>query len=389
MIKRDLQEQLIKSAKYYPVVSILGPRQSGKTTLAKNTFINHKYVSLEDLDMRKFAKEDPRAFLETYKNEHGIILDEFQNVPDILSYIQTYVDTHQQMGYFVLTGSQNFLVNETISQTLAGRISINTLLPLSISELNQASLLPDNVNNLIYKGFYPAIYSRQVPAELWYHDYLQTYVERDVRQITQVTDLSLFQTFVRLCAGRIGQLLNLTSLANDCGISDHTARRWISLLEASYIIFLVQPHHKNFSKRLIKSPKIYFYDTGFASYLLNISPDQLFTHYLRGGLFECLVIAELYKHYYNAGQRPQVYFWRDVSGNEIDCILERGQELIPIEIKSGMTISENFFSGLKHWNTLATGKPEGGYLVYGGYEDQKRTVANILSWKHIDKIFEN
>lgn len=386
MIQRTLQTKLLDIATKFPVVALLGPRQSGKTTLSKATFTKYHYVSLEDLDVRAFATNDPRAFLELHKNQHGIILDEIQNVPTILSYIQTVVDTHRIPGYFILTGSQNFLVNESITQTLAGRVAILTLLPLSIAELQKNALLPEPIEGLLYKGSYPSLYiTPHITPPEWYPNYILSYLERDVRQIKNVTDLTIFKRFVQLCAGRIGQILNLTSLGNDCGISSNTAKAWLSLLEASYIIYLLHPHYKNFSKRLIKSPKIYFYDTGLACSLLGIETEkQLYTHYLRGGLVESVVISELYKAYYNAGRVPHLYFWRDSKGDEIDCIIEKPEGLVAVEIKAGKTISSDYFDGLNYWSNLTSTDPAHCYLIYAGPENQKRSQATVVSWKSID-----
>lgn len=391
LITRQLSQDIKKMSKQYPVLAILGPRQSGKTTLAQMTFPNHKYISLENPDNRRFASEDPNGFFKLYQNEniHGIIIDEFQHVPSILSYIQTIVDANKRPGYFVLTGSQNFLVNQSITQTLAGRISLHTLLPLSCKELSNANMLPENIYSLILKGSYPSVYKPEVESERWYLNYFKTYVERDIRDIRQVADLIQFQNFVQLCAGRIGQLLNLSSLASDCGISVNTAKAWISLLEASYIIFSLYPHFKNFSKRLIKHPKLYFYDTGFACSLLKITPEQLPMHYLRGGLFESFVISELSKSFYNKGQQPPLYFWRDQSGNEIDCLIEQGSRLTPIEIKSSMTVGGDFFDGLEYWNNLSKQSPSNSYVIYAGDESQERSKGNVIGWREIYKIVQS
>ncbi len=389
MIKRELTSILKYLAQQFRVLAILGPRQSGKTTITQETFNKHVYVSLEDPDNRSFAETDPRAFLQLHHNEHGIILDEIQHVPALLSYIQTEVDRTQKKGYFILTGSQNFLLNEKITQTLAGRVMIFTLLPLSIHELQQADLLPQDINTLMLQGSYPPIYADNIDPLYWYPTYISTYIERDVRQIKNVTNVSLFQTFIKLCAGRIGQLLNISSLANDCGISAVTAESWISLLEMSYILFRAQPHHKNFSKRIVKTPKIYFYDTGLACSLLEIDdPKQLATHYLRGGLFESFIFSEILKMQYNKGLTPHPYFWRDKTGHEVDCIIERGGKLNAIEIKSGKTINNDFFTALTYWKTMAQSDAGDSYLVYAGDESQQRTIAQVLKWSDITKIME-
>lgn len=389
MFKRDLLKRLHYFATKLPVVAVLGPRQSGKTTLSKIAFPKHKYISFEDIDQRIFAASDPRRFLRENKNEHGLILDEIQHVPDLLSYIQTYVDQEMQNGYFILTGSQNFLVMQAVSQSLAGRVAVLTLLPLSINELKENNLLADISSKAIYYGGYPRIFEQNLLPSEWYPQYILNYIERDVRQIANVVDISAFQRFVKLCAGRIGQLLNVFSLASDCGISPNTAKAWLSILEASYIIFLLQPHFKNFSKRLTKSPKLYFYDTGIACNLLEIkSEEALSTHYLRGGLFESMVISDLLKNYYNRGERPSLYFWRDSHGHEIDCIIDMGTKLIPIEIKAGETIDLSYFKGLDYWNDLAQVSPENGYVIYGGKENQRRSKGNIVSWVNIQSIID-
>ena len=393
MIKRDLESKLLQLAQQFPVVALLGPRQSGKTTLAQAAFSQYKYVSLEDFDVYNLAVTDPRAFLDHYDNPHGIILDEIQNTPELLSYIQTEVDRRQKAGFFVITGSQNFLLNEAITQTLAGRVAILTLLPLALSELKQANLLPVDSNTMIFQGSYPRVYAHKISPVDWYPNYIRTYLERDVRQIKNVSDLSLFQLFMKLCAGRIGQLLNVSSLANDCGISVSTANSWLSLLQESYIIFLLQPHFKNFSKRLVKTPKLYFYDLGIACFLLEIeSAKQVATHYLRGGLFESYAIAEMMKLRYNVGRIPHYYFWRDKMGHEVDCIIGHGGKLFPVEIKAGQTITQDYFEELHYWTELAGPESGRSYCIYTGAESQNRTLVSVLKWQdiaHINEIFED
>jgi predicted AAA+ superfamily ATPase len=387
-IKRELSKKLKDLAKYFPVLAILGPRQSGKTTLAINTFKNYKYISLEEPRNKEIATVDPKAFIETHKDTPGLILDEIQESPILLSYIQAHVDLNNKPGFFVITGSHNFLLNEKISQTLAGRVAICTLLPLSINEIMTVKK-NISLDQIIFNGSYPRLYATGASPLDLYPPYIKTYVERDVRQITNITDLITFQRFIGLCAGRIGQILNLTSLANDCGVTIATAKSWISILAASYIIFLLQPHYKNFNKRLIKSPKIYFYDTGLACSILGIeSQEQLFTHYIRGNLFESFIISELYKQRYNLGKEPRLYFWRDKTGHEIDCVIENGQELMTIEAKAGKTFSQNMIDGLLYWNTLAKTKLpyKNSFLIYGGHEDYKTNTANIISWKSLNKI---
>lgn len=389
MYKRALEETVL-SYTQFPVVAILGPRQSGKTTLALSTFKKYTYVSLEDPDKRALAENDPQKFLRIHDNEFGIIIDEFQHVPSILSYIQLEVDQKKRPGYFILTGSHNFLMNQAITQSLAGRVGILTLLPLSIRELETNKLLTHNVDEIIFNGGYPRIYAEDFQPSKLYPAYLQSYVERDVRQLINVGDLRSFQRFIQLCAGRIGGQLNLSELAGVCGISAPTAQRWISILEASYIIFLVQPHFNNFSKRLTKSPKLYFYDTGLVCSLLDIEFSHLLTtHPLRGGIFECFIMADLCKQYFNIGKRPPVYFWRDLNGRiEVDCIIEQGTQLFPIEIKSAETIASDFFSGLTKWNDIAQASANNSYLIYGGTQVQERSLGNIMGWLSAGNLVE-
>lgn len=386
MITRRMQEKLIDLAGKYPVVSVIGPRQSGKTTLVRATFPEKRYVSLEDPDTREFAQSDPRGFLTTHSD--NVILDEVQRVPQLFSYIQTIVDRGQQSGQFVLTGSNNYLLQESLSQTLAGRVAILKLLPLSIEEIVNAGYQTNNYEEYIFKGLYPRIYDHLLNPEIWYANYIQTYIERDVRLIKNISDLGTFQRFIKLCAGRIGQLLNLSSLGNDCGISHNTAKSWLSILESSFIVFLLQPHHENFSKRLVKQPKIYFYDPGLAASLLGIeSEGQLNTHYLKGGLFETFIIAELIKYRFNRSLEPQLYFWRDNKGSEVDCIIEFQNSLIPVEIKAGKTINLDYFKMLSYWSSLAAGKAGSSFLIYGGNESQRRSQAYVIGWHEVTKVY--
>lgn len=387
-IKRLITKYLFEDAKKAPVIAILGPRQSGKTTVAREAFPNHTYISLEDYDIRDFATNDPRQFLKNNENESGIILDEIQHVPTLLSYIQTSVDLNRRPGYYILTGSQNFLVNQAVTQTLAGRISIYNLLPLSLEELSQATLLPATPEQTILNGLYPIIYAHEYNPTKWYRDYLHTYVERDVRTLGKIDDLTVFVRFLKLCAGRIGQPANIASLANDAGISPSVARAWLSVLEASYIIFLLQPHYKNFNRRLVKTPKIFFYDPGFACNLLGIEDEkQLQSHYLRGGLFEALMISDLYKQFYNMDRTPHIYFWAD-KHHEIDCIIEQADRLYPIEIKSGQTVSGSYFSGLTHWNELAQADPANGYVIYAGESSSHRSAGNLVGWRQAGTLIQ-
>ncbi len=386
-IERKIAPRLKKLSVQFPVLGILGPRQSGKTTLARALFPHHKYINLEELDMRRFAAEDPRRFLKSLEEGPGAILDEIQRVPDLLSYIQVHVDEWQKPGFFILTGSENILLNHHISQTLAGRIALITLLPLSLEELQSASLLPARMEDVLFRGFYPSLYAKKFEPKEWIQSYIQTYIERDVRNLKQIADLSIFQKFLQLCAGRVGQLLDLTSIGNDCGITAHTVRSWLSVLEATYVIFLLHPHHKNFSKRLIKTPKLYFYDSAIVCHLLSIqSPSDLTAHYLRGGLFESMILSDLLKQRFNAGLLSNLYFWRDKSGHEVDCLLEYGKILVPIEIKSGETLSSDFFANLVQWNQLAGNEPSNSYVIYGGKEKQVRSQGIALGWTQLGSL---
>lgn len=380
--KRALSETLIRFAKF-PVVGVFGPRQSGKTTLVKDTFKEHTYLNFEDPAIRLFASENPKGFLKQYENEHGIILDEFQYVPKILSYIQLESDEKDRPGYFVLTGSQNFLINQEVTQSLAGRIGILTLPPLSINELKNNNLLSENVNELIFKGGYPRIYAKGLsPVEL-YPSYIHSYIERDVRQLINVGNLDVFQRFMQLCAGRIGQLLNVSDLATSCGITQKTAKSWLSILEASYIIFLLKPYHVNFNKRVTKSPKLFFYDTGLACSLLNIrSSNEVALSFLKGHLFENYIIADLFKQYFSIGTNAPLYFWRDMNGRiEIDCLIDLGIKLVPVEVKSGEATIKSYFSNLNKWNEIAKADPAQGYVVYGGEHEQHYETGNLIGWQ--------
>jgi hypothetical protein len=382
MYKRTIERKLLELKSQFPVLALFGPRQSGKTTLSRTLFPNYRYVNLEAFEEQEFAIEDPRGFLERFRDEQGVILDEIQKTPKLLSYIQIKVDEKPATGQFVLTGSQNILLNHHVNQTLAGRVALMTLLPLSIEEMRDANILPKTAPEAIFLGSYPRVYQHHADPIVFAESYIRTYVERDVRDIQQVTSLLEFQKFMRLCAARIGQLLDMTDLSKDAGISLPTVKAWLSVLEASYIIFLVQPHHANFNKRLVKMPKLYFYDTSLACNLLRLtSADDVYDHYLRGGLFESMILSDFLKKRYHHGLPPNVYFWRDKLGTEVDCILEEGARLIPIEIKSGSTIQSDMFEGLIKWSDWAELPPGQGTVIYAGEENQKRTQGHILSWR--------
>lgn len=380
MIARAVSGLLRDYAAGFPVVGIFGPRQSGKTTLARTLFSDRPYVSVENLDTREFAAEDPRGFLSQYPS--GAVFDEIQNVPELLSYLQQIVDESKVPGRYVITGSRQYALRQEVSQSLAGRIGQITLLPFSNGELKQAGLLPENLNNLLYQGHYPPIYDRPVSPSAWYENYVASYIERDVRQLLSVRDLGTFQTFVRLCAGRTGQVLNLSALGDDAGVSHNTAREWINVLEAGFIVHRLQPYHRSFNKRLIKSPKLHFFDAGLAAYLLGIrEPEQLQTHPLRGALFETAIVSEYLKHTHNYGSGLRLSYWRERSGQEVDLIVETADGITPVEIKSGATVSRDMLSGLQRWSSIAGPDSRTPTLVYGGIEEQTRSDTTIRSWR--------
>jgi predicted AAA+ superfamily ATPase len=385
MVKRNGEKWLRLLAKEFRSVAVVGPRQSGKTTLVKTVFSKKPYVSLENPDERLLAESDPRAFLERFKN--GAIIDEAQRVPVLFSYLQQILDNTKEDGLFILTGSNNFLLQESISQTLAGRIGYMDLLPLCYSELKQFSLRQLSTNQLIWSGCYPEIYDRERNPALWYQAYIRTYVERDVRQLKNITDTIMFTRFLQLCAGRAGQQLNIANLSNECGIDVRTVQNWLSILESSFILFMLKPHHKNFNKRLVKTPKLYFYDTGLACSLLGIKSEKELTNsHFRGGLFENYVIVECLKHKHNSGSQTAFYYWRDNKGIEVDLLLENAAKLLPIEIKAAQTFREDYVSNLIKWNNYAD--QNGGVLLFDGEQTFKRTDKIVVeNWKD-DKIMQ-
>jgi len=384
-VPRQIADQVIESSQKYPVVSITGPRQSGKTTLVREIFPDNAYVSLERPDYRQQAEEDPNRFLRSFSE--GVILDEAQRTPDLFSYIQGIVDETRKPGQFILTGSQNFLLIERITQSLAGRVAIFKLPPFSLPELQSSPYSPSNLDKFLFTGTYPPIYDRGHQPNDWYSNYIQTYIERDVRSLRKVTDLALFQKFLGLCAGRVGQLLNLSSLAGECGISHNTARDWMSVIEASFIAFRLQPYHENFNKRIIKQPKLYFFDAGLLCALLGLrDPSQLAQHYLRGNIFESFVVSELVKARWVAGHSGNGHFWRDSHGHEIDYLIETPIGPIPVEIKSGETVRPGLFEGLAYWSKLTGSPPEEGCLIYGGKERQDRKNGRVIGWPELTDL---
>ncbi len=382
MIVRTISPRLRFLATLYPVVVITGPRQSGKTTLARAAFPAMPYVNLEAPDMRRLAQADPRGFLARFPS--GVLLDEFQRAPELVSYIQVLTDEDPRAGRFILTGSQQFEVMSKVSQSLAGRAGLIRLLPFSFEELGLGGFPAGDASHWMFSGFYPRIHDRGLPAAQALGDYFATYVQRDVREILNITDLAMFESFVRLCAGRTGQLLNLNNLAQDLGISHVTARKWLTVLQASYLVHLVQPYHWRTTKRLIKSPKLYFYDTGLAAWLIGIqSPEQLASHPLRGGLFENMVMMDALKFRWHRGLRDNLFFYRDSEGAEIDLLLEFGHGVFPIEIKAGATINSDYFKGIRHFSKLVSSAPNGGGLVYGGAERWLHSGTQIVPFDDV------
>lgn len=376
MFKRFLTSQLQELAKKYPVVTVLGPRQSGKTTLVKAAFPQKSYVNMEDLENRSLATLDPKSFMQAYPQ--GAILDEIQRTPHLLSYIQVYVDEIGKNGMFILTGSHQAELHCAVSQSLAGRTSLLRLLPLSLQEMREAHL-NDTIDEIILKGGYPKIYKENLPVSNAYSSYFQTYVERDVRQILQIKDILLFERFIKLIASRIGQLVNYASVASDVGVSAVTIKEWIAVLEATYILIRLEPYFENFGKRLIKSPKLYFADTGLACYLLGIDTvEQLVKDPLYGNLFENWAMVELMKAYYNEAKDPPFYFYRDVAGKEVDLLIQKGSHLVPIEIKSSKTFSPAFLEGLYYFHEQTPKRAQGGALIYNGTQTQKMGNFQLL-----------
>lgn len=380
MIERAIEATLGRLLRGFPIVTITGPRQSGKTTLARKLFADKPYLSLEDPDVRQLALDDPRSFLARLPD--GAVLDEVQRAPHLLSYLQSHVDADGRMGLFLLTGSQQFGLLEGVTQSLAGRTAFVQLLPFSAGELKSAGMLLSRLDETLLEGAYPPLHDRSLLPRDWFPAYVTTYVERDVRQLLKVQDLETFQRFVKLCAGRSGQILNLSTLATDCGITHNTAKAWISVLEASYILMLLRPHHANFNKRLVKSPKLYFLDTGLLCWLLGIqNTDQLFTHPLRGSIFETWVVAELIKSRFNQGLPADLHFWRDSHGNEVDVIATCAGKWMPIEIKSGQTLNRDFFTGLERWMAIAGDQSDTPVLIYGGEQSMMHKGVRVCAWR--------
>jgi len=384
MIRRSISEHLQKMLTKFPIVSLTGPRQSGKTTLLKSDFSNYRYFNLERMDVREMILGDPVGFLKDTGPQ--VIFDEAQNLPVLFSYLLTVSDERNTTGQYLLSGSQSFILDDHISQSLAGRVSINHLFPFDISELG--SMINTDLSQTIINGFYPRLHDQKIEPQDFYPSYLQTYIERDIRTLKAVENLQTFSRFLSLCAGRTGQIINLSSLANDAGIAVNTAKAWLSLLESSYIIFLLQPYFRNFNKRIIKSPKLYFYDTGVASSLLRIvKPEVINTHYLYGALFENLVISEIIKCQVHSGKRPSVYYWRESNGVEIDCIIEReNDEIIALEIKAGQTYNADYLRNLKLFPAGNNTDKIKKILIYTGQNPSTIHDIKLIPWEGFSKI---
>ena len=383
LIERAIKSKLLQLLKSFPVVTLTGCRQCGKSTLLKHLLPDYTYISLEDLDLRQIAKEDPRHFISIYSQK--VIIDEIQQVPELLSYLQTHIDSVNESGMYVLTGSHNLLLMQSISQSLAGRTALLSLAPFSVAELRSEKLLPQTTNEMLFKGCFPRIYDKQIDATDFYPSYIKTYIDRDVRILRNITDYSAITRFLKLCAGRCSQILNVTALAEDAGITRKTAEAWLSVLEASYIIYMLKPYYKNFGKRIIKNPKMYFYDTGLVSSLLGItSAEQIETFYMRGALFENFVVSELLKRRLFAGKSDELYFWRDSNGVEIDVIEEDNLEIKAYEIKASETMNTAFFSNIKKIKEIAGLKAENTAVIYSGKSlPATKESGAYICWKEI------
>ncbi|SEN52606.1 hypothetical protein SAMN05216436_117113 [bacterium A37T11] len=379
-IPRALTTEINKRKDKFPILAVTGPRQSGKTTLLKSLFPDYTYITLENADNRSFATDDPNGFLKQYPKQ--VIFDEVQRVPTLFSYLQTAVDESGEMGQYILSGSQNFHLMKNITQSLAGRVALFRLLPFDNDELAKSDLLSATYAEQCIRGFYPAIYHRNIEPTDFYANYVQTYIQKDVTELINIHNAQNFRTFLGLCAARAGQMLNLNAIANDCNISQPTAKAWLSILESSYLVFLLYPYHENFNKRLVKTPKLYFYDTGLLSYLLEIrQPADLMLNRLKGNIFENLVIANFQKMNEHHYQHRHYYFWQDHNGLEVDLFLKTAKTFEVYEIKATQTLSSELFKGLQHFATLAQPAVVMSHLVYGGEQQLVRSNTQVLGWK--------
>lgn len=379
-ITRRLTQKIKELGTQYPILAITGPRQSGKTTLLREAFPEYRYITLEDPEVRQFAETDPRAFLDLY--DQYVIFDEAQRAPLLFSYMQGRVDESGLMGQFILSGSQNFLLLKSITQSLAGRVALFKLLPFDFFELDQNQLLPDHFADAAIKGTYPAVYSRKISPQVYYDNYIQTYIEKDVTELINIKDFSSFKTFLKLCANRAGQLLNISALANEADIAFNTAKDWLSILESSYIIFFLEPYYENRNKRLVKTPKVYFYDTGLLCFLLGIKDrEELLLDRAKGSVFENMIVAEQLKRGYHLSVPRDLYFWQDSNKNEIDLLWKENNTFQAMEIKATQTVTSELFKQLDKFEAFIAPAPLRKMLMYGGTEDQQRTNYTVLSWR--------
>ena len=387
-IKRDMESAIRSGAQQVPVIAIIGPRQSGKSTLAKDIFKNHVYLDMQDVDLLEFARTDPKGFLKTYKNDHGIIFDEAQYAPELFPQIRVETDKDPQLGYYVLSGSQNFLLLEQISESLAGRVYFYELLPLSIKELKDAQLLLTGFEDQIFKGFYPRVYQSQIVSQEYYENYISTYVERDIRKVKNIENILVFKKFIRMCALHIGCPLNVADIAGKVGINVATARNWLSLLQTSFILFLLPTYQDNLSKRLTKTPKLFFYDVGLAATMMGANREMLQkNNMLFGALFENMVIVDLKKNFDAHRLKPNLSFYRDSNQNEIDLIIELHGRTTPVEIKTSHSVSSSLFK-LPSWFKTEIKSEQSTILVYGGDKDQTRSQGQVVSWTNLDNIIQ-
>lgn len=385
MVLRILKKVIASNMQYYPVLSLNGPRQSGKSTLVRKVFPTLPYANLENPAEREFAATDALGFLKQFAK--GAVIDEAQYVPELFSYIQVLTDENPNLK-FVLTGSQNFIMHEKIAQSLAGRVSINTLLPFSFAELKKGKLLPQTLNELLFNGGYPRLYDKNIPATNYYANYVNTYIERDIQALINSSSLSQFIKFISLCAGRAGQIVNMVSLANDVGVSSVTINNWLAVLQRSYVVYLLQPYYNNFNKRLTKNPKLYFYDTGLLCYLLGLQKaNDITNHFAKGAIFENHVLVEILKQHYNTGLRPQVFYLQTNNKKEIDFILQQGTSLTAIEVKSSATPDVSMFKNLSFLDEL-NGLENKKVVVYAGEKDAVRKQGLLLGWKSLGKLYE-
>ena len=383
MIAREISKKVLEYAEKFPVVTITGPRQSGKTTLSRALFPGKSYVSMEELDNRNYAQTDPRGFLSQYPE--GAVIDEVQRTPDLLSYIQGIVDEKNQEGLFILTGSQQFEMMSRITQSLAGRTAIVKLLPFTLQEA-YPKMESTSINEVLYTGFFPRIFDKKIKPADAAGFYINTYLERDVRQIINIRDITRFETFLQLCAGRTGQLVNLNAIADETGVSQNTIKSWLSVLEASYIIKLLRPYHKRITRRLVKTPKLYFLDTGLAVNLIGIkSADHLKNHPLKGALFETLIVSELLKKTFNRGERDNLFFYRDQKGHEMDIVLDNGFNLDLVEVKLSQTLNTGFLKGFSYFPEIKDIHCR-NHIVYGGDRNSSFHGVEVHSWKNMEGI---